>query len=175
MSRHLVPLLLVSLCLLVVAACGAGSAGSNSTEDSNQPAPEPPEPSLSHCPKEMPELSGGSPGAKGDVVIKAASSAVLCRWRVEKDGSFVGAERLVHRRALAPLSAALNFLRPGEAGEFECESGINLWYLIGFHFPDDSGTEVEVDYSACGAVRTRRHFWGVDDGLAERLDALIDR
>ena len=105
---------------------------------------------------------------------KAASSAVLCRWRVEKDGSVVSAERLVDRRALAPLEAALNSLPPGATGEFECESGLNLWYLVGFRFADGSGTEVEIDYGACGAVRTTRHYWGINGELGERLDVLID-
>jgi hypothetical protein len=94
---------------------------------------------------------------------------------VEKDGAFVKAERSVHGRAPAALAAALNSLPPGQTGEFECESGLNLWYLIGFRFPDGSGTEVEVDYSACGSVETKRHYWGIDGEIAERLDALIDR
>jgi hypothetical protein len=171
-------LLLLPLCLLAVAACGASSVDSNSAASLDQsaaePPVEPPEPSLSHCPQEAPELAGSSPGTEGDVVTKPASSALLCRWRVEKDGTFVSAEALVHGHALAPLVAALNSLPPGETGEFECESGLNLWYLVGFRFVDRSGTEVEIDYGACGAVLTRRHYWGIDGELAERLDVLID-
>lgn len=122
----------------------------------------------------MPELSGDTPGNKGTVVGQAPSSAVVCQWRVEGNGRFVAAETVVPGRELTGLVAALNSLPPGLTGEFECESGINLWYLIGFRYPDGSGTEVEVDYSACGAVSTSQHFWGINDELAESLDALID-
>jgi hypothetical protein len=167
--RCLIPLAAISL-IVGVAACGSGSQASGSAAMS-----EPSEPSLSACPKDVPELAGGSSGAKGGVVTRAPESAVLCRWRVEKNGRLARAERVVHGRALAPLKAAFNSLPPGQEGEFECESGLNLWYLIGFRFADGSGNKVEVDYSACGAVRTGRRFWGIDRELGELLDGLIDR
>jgi hypothetical protein len=121
----------------------------------------------------MPELSGDTPGNKGKVVGQAPSSAVVCRWRVEGNGRFVAAESVVPGRKLTGLVAALNSLPPGRTGDFECESGINLWYLIGFRFGDGSGTEVEADYSACGAVRTKQHYWGINGEIRERLDALL--
>jgi hypothetical protein len=159
-----------------LAACGSGSSRS-SVSHGSVPAGTSSrftaEPSLAHCPKEMPEFSGGPPGGEGKVVGQAPLSAVVCRWRVEANGRFVAAESVVLGRKLTGLVDALNSLPPGLTGDIECESGINLWYLIGFRFGAGSGTEVEADYTACGAVRTKQRYWGIDGEVRERLDALL--
>jgi hypothetical protein len=167
--------LIVSMLLLGagLAACGSGSSDATATGDSARPAVAPPEPALKRCPRQSPELSGETPGTRGRVVRRTPSSAVVCRWRTDEDGELVEAEGVVSGRRLDPLVRALNSLPPGRLGDFECESGLNLSYLIGFRFGDGSGTEVEADYSACGAVRTRGHFWGIDGKVRERLEALL--
>lgn len=106
-------------------------------------------------------------------MTKGKSSGKRRRRRVEANGRFVAAESVVPGRKLTGLVDALDSLPPGRTGDFECESGINLWYLIGFRFNGGSGTKVEVDYGACGAVRTKQHYWGIDGEIRERLAALL--
>jgi hypothetical protein len=171
--------LVASILLLCagLAACGSGSSDSSGSPvpagASSRAVAKPAEPTLAHCPKETPELPGDTPGGEGKVVGQAPSSAVVCRWRIEENGRFVAAESVVPGRELVGLVAVLNSLPPGQTGDIECESGINLRYLIGFRFGDGSGTEVEADYAACGAVRTKQHYWGIDGEIRERLDALL--
>ncbi len=134
-------------------------------------------PPLTHCPKDVPpELPGGhSPGARGGVVERKPSAAVICRWGVEKGGKFTRTEAMVRGRALARVVAVLNSLPPGQTGEFECESGINLWYRIGFRYADGSGTVVEANYGGCGAVVTQGRYWGIGGKLRASLDRAAGR
>jgi hypothetical protein len=178
----------VASLLLVFAGlvgCGSSSSGSSGAAGADSSAPggffsqigtETARPPLTHCPKDVPpELAGRSPGAKGAVVEGRPSAALVCRWSVEKGGKFARTEAMVRGRALAPVVAALNSLPPGQVGEFECESGINLWYRIGFRFADGSGTVVEANYGGCGAVVTQGQFWDMDGKIRESLDRAIGR
>jgi hypothetical protein len=174
--------LVVSLLLIAagLVACGSsrpyGADPPTSGRFFSQTGAEMARPPLTHCPKDVPpELPRRSPGAKGDVVEGKPSAAVVCRWSVQKGGKFTRTEAMVRGRALAPVIAALNSLPPGQNGEFECESGINLWYRIGFRSTNGSGTVVEVNHGACGAVVTQGHFWGIDGKVSESLDRAIGR
>jgi hypothetical protein len=174
-SALVVSLLLVAAGLV---ACGSsrpyGADPPTSGRFFSQTGAEMARPPLTHCPKDVPpELPRSSPGAKGAVVEGKPSAAVVCRWAVEEDGKFTRTEATVRGRSLARVVAVLNSLPPGLDGEFECESGINLWYRIGFRYADGSGTVVEANYGACGAVVTHGRFWSIGGRVRDSLDRAI--
>jgi hypothetical protein len=159
-SRSRKCLLVAALPLIVaaLAACGSGSSG----------------PSLTHCPRWPPEISGGeSPGEEGEAVSDEPLSAIVCRWRGNEQNQTERDEKVVRGPALTGLVAALNSLPPGEEGVFNCPSGTLLKYLVGLRYSEASEVEVEAEFHSCDIARTEEHYWGASEELRERLDALL--
>ena len=151
-------LVVASLLLLAaaLAACGSGSSG----------------PELTRCPKRPPGLAGGSAGPEGETVETQPRSGLICRWRAV--GGAVERHEVTIVRGLSGLVAMLNGLGPPAEGEFACESGSPVTYLIALRYRESSEAEVEIGLEGCGFTRTEEHSYGSGGGVARRLDTLLD-
>jgi hypothetical protein len=149
-----------ALLLLVVgvAACGSTASG----------------PLLAHCPKGLPGISGGgSPGIEGETVKTEPSSALICRWRGNEHDGIERDEIVARGAGLTRLVDALNSLAPGQEGDYACPDGPPLEYLVDLRYLEASDIEVEVEYDACGDVRTEDGYWWASGELEKVMNALL--
>lgn len=154
--------------LVGLAACGSGSS----------------RPTLAQCPKALPGISGGgSPGIEGETVKAEPVSALICRWRGNERGGIERDEIVARGAGLTRLVRALNSLEPGQEGVYAgssepeggyaCPNGPPLEYLVDLRYPEASDIEVEVEYDACGDVRTEDGYWWASGELEKVMDALL--
>jgi hypothetical protein len=162
-ARH--PLLLSGLLALLgllalvgPAGCGSGASG----------------PALTRCPQRPLDISGGgSPGAAGETVRTEPVSALICRWRANRNDRIERDETLVRGSGLKHLVRALNALAPGEEGEYACPAATELDYLVDLRYADAGDIEVEAEFGGCGSVRTGGGWWWTSGELRKVMDALL--